>query len=87
MLIAKIRYWLARHICRRYAREYRRAVDDHGLEWTLTLIDEDQYLYGAPSTTPWRGPASSTTPKELMEAEHHAPVHRIRRCAGLRRRR
>ena len=48
MLIAKIRYWLARHICRRYAREYRRAVDDRGLEWTLTLIDEDQYLYGAP---------------------------------------
>ena len=48
ILIVKIRYWLARRICRRYAREYLRAVDNHGLEWTLALIEEDQDLYGDP---------------------------------------
>ena len=48
MLIAKLRYWLARRICRRYAREYLRDVDRMGLAWTLALIDEDVELYGNP---------------------------------------
>ena len=48
LLIVKLRYWLVRRICRRYAREYLHAVDNHGLEWTLALIEEDQDLYGAP---------------------------------------
>ena len=48
MLITKIRYWLARHICRRYAREYIGDVDRMGLAWTLSLIDEDVELYGHP---------------------------------------
>ena len=48
MLIAKLRYWLARRICRRYAREYLRDVDRMGLAWTLALIDEDVELYGHP---------------------------------------
>ena len=48
MLIAKLRYWLARRICRRYAREYLRDVDRMGLAWTLDLIDEDVALYGNP---------------------------------------
>ena len=46
ILIVKIRYWLGRRICRRYAREYLYAVDNHGLEWTLALIEEGQDLYG-----------------------------------------
>ena len=47
-LIIKIRYWLARRICRRYAREYLRDVDRCGLDWTLALIDEDVELYRHP---------------------------------------
>ena len=46
MLIAKLRYWLARRICHGYARDYRHDVDRMGLEWTLALIDEDVDLYG-----------------------------------------
>ena len=45
-LMAKLRYWLARRICRRYARSYLRVVDRMGLEWTLALIDEDVELHG-----------------------------------------
>ena len=48
MLITKLRYWLARRICRRYAREYLRDEDRMGLAWTLALIDEDVELYGNP---------------------------------------
>ena len=48
MSIAKLRYWLARRICRRYARAYLRDVDQMGLEWTLALIDEDVELHGNP---------------------------------------
>ena len=48
MPITKIRYWLARRICRRYARGYLRDVDRMGLEWTLALIDEDIELHGYP---------------------------------------
>ena len=48
MPITKIRYWLARRICRRYARGYLRDVDRMGLEWTLALIDEDVELRGYP---------------------------------------
>ena len=46
MLITQIRCWLARRICRPYARDYLRVVDRCGLEWTLALIDEDVELYG-----------------------------------------
>ncbi len=46
MLVAKIRYCLARRICRRYARDYLRDVDRMGLEWTLALIDEDVEMHG-----------------------------------------
>ena len=46
MTIAKIWYWLARRICRRYARGYLRMVNRMGLEWTLALIDEDIELSG-----------------------------------------
>ena len=46
MLMVKTRYWLARRICRRYAREYLSAVDRCGLNWTLALIDDDVKLYG-----------------------------------------
>ena len=45
--ITKLRHWLARSICRRYAKGYLRNVDRMGLEWTLALIDEDIELYGA----------------------------------------
>ena len=48
MSIAKLLYWLARRICRRYAREYLRDVDRMGLAWTLALIDEDVALHGHP---------------------------------------
>ena len=48
MLTTQIRYWLARRICRRYARGYMRDVDRMGLEWTLALIDEDVELHGHP---------------------------------------
>ena len=48
MLITKIRYWLARRICRHYARGYLTVVDRMGLEWTLALIDEDVELDGHP---------------------------------------
>ena len=48
MLITQIRYWLARRICRRYARGYIRDVDRMGLEWTLALIDEDVEQHGSP---------------------------------------
>ena len=44
--MAKLRYWLVRRICRRYAREYLHDVDRMGLAWTLALIDEDVELYG-----------------------------------------
>ena len=47
MSIAKLRYWLARRIRRRYAREYLHDVDRMGLAWTLALIDEDVELHGA----------------------------------------
>lgn len=43
----RVRYWLARRICRHYARHYLTVVDRMGLEWTLALIDEDIELYGA----------------------------------------
>ena len=46
-MIAKLRYWLVRRICRRYARAYLHDVDRMGLEWTLALIDEDILMYGA----------------------------------------
>ena len=46
MLIGKLRHWLARRICRRYARDYLHVVDRMGLEWTLALIDEDVTLHG-----------------------------------------
>ena len=46
MSIAKLRCWLARRICRGYAREYLRDVDRMGLAWTLALIDEDVALHG-----------------------------------------
>ena len=45
-LTVKLRYWLARRICRRYARDYLRVVDQMGLAWTLALIDEDVKLSG-----------------------------------------
>ena len=48
MLISRVLSWLARRICRRYAREYLTAVDRMGLVWTLALIDEDVELYGHP---------------------------------------
>ncbi len=48
MSIAKLRCWLARRICRRYARDYLRDVDRMGLDWTLALIDEDVELHGHP---------------------------------------
>ena len=48
MSIAKLRYRLARRICRRYAHGYLRDVDRMGLAWTLALIDEDVELYGHP---------------------------------------
>ena len=48
MSIAKLRYWLTRRICRRYARAYLRDIDQMGLEWTLALIDEDVELHGHP---------------------------------------
>ena len=47
-LLAKIRYWLARRICRRYARDYLHVVDRMGLQWALELIDEDVELHGHP---------------------------------------
>ena len=46
MLTPKLRYWLVRRTCRRYARDYQRDVDRMGLEWTLALIEEDVQLYG-----------------------------------------
>ena len=46
--ITKLRHWLARSICRRYAKGYLRNVDRMGLEWTLALIDEDVELHGHP---------------------------------------
>ena len=48
MSIAKLRCWLARRICRRYAPDYLRVVDRMGLARTLALIDEDVELYGNP---------------------------------------
>ena len=41
MLIRKLRYWLARRVCRRYVRHYLSVVDTMGLEWILDSIDED----------------------------------------------
>lgn len=38
-MAAKYRYWLARRICRHYARDYTHVVDRMGLDWTLALID------------------------------------------------
>ena len=46
MLIAKLRYWLVRRICRRYARDYLRDVDRMGLAWTIALIEKDVELHG-----------------------------------------
>ena len=48
MRITKFRYWLAKRICRRYARGYLKAVDRRGLESTLALIDEDVERHGHP---------------------------------------
>ena len=48
MVITKVRYWLAKRICRHYARHYLTVVDRMGLEWTLALIDEDIEQYGGP---------------------------------------
>lgn len=45
-LTVKLRYWLARRVCRRYARDYLHVVDRMGLAWTLALIDEDVELHG-----------------------------------------
>ena len=62
MLIAKLRCWLARRICRRYARDYLHDVDRMGLAWTLALIDEDVELHGHAfnhALMPWHGLASS----------------------------
>ena len=47
-MAAKYRYWLVRHICRRYARDYLHVVDRMGLDWTLALIDEDVEMSGYP---------------------------------------
>ena len=47
-LIIKLRYWLARRICRRYARTCLCDVDRCGLQWTLEIIDEDVELYSNP---------------------------------------
>ena len=47
-MLLKLRYWLVRRICRRYARDYRHDVDRMGLEWTLALIDKDVELYDHP---------------------------------------
>ena len=44
--VTKLRHWLARSICLRYAKGYLRDVDRMGLEWTLALIDEDVELHG-----------------------------------------
>lgn len=46
MMIAKIRYWLVKRICRRYARGYIHVADRMGLEWTMALIDEDVEMHG-----------------------------------------
>lgn len=39
MLTIRLRYWLVRRICRRYARDYRHVVDNMGLQWTMALIE------------------------------------------------
>ena len=60
-MMVKPRYWLARRICRRYARSYLHHVDRMGLDWTLALIDEDIELHGHAFNHALHGPALSTT--------------------------
>ena len=72
MPIGKLRHWLARRICRRYARDYLHVVDHRGLEWTLALIDEDVELHGDAFNHALHGVASSTTPNAYAGCRRYA---------------
>ena len=77
-MLAKLRYWLASRICRRYALGYLRDVDRKALEWTSPSSTRTSSCMAMPSTTPWFELASSTTLNGVaVRSGRHATVHRI----------